>query len=228
MTNRRKSFMIAAGAASGALAAATVIGAGPANAQEVPQAPAPEQAEQAPVDGALEDAAPDAVEDAPQEAPAQETPGEDAPGEDAPGEDAPAEDDAPAPGAECGLDAEAIADETPAPADFEGEFPGWTVENVANPCGNLGAVELSTEGGTGSSPTKVVLVNAGTPTKTQPEGDATTLGQQFFDYAAIVNTAQAPAGDDANAEAPQSQSIYVWNPLAGDVISAPIPAGSTI
>lgn len=223
MTNRRKSFMIAAGAASGALAAATVIGAGPANAQEVPQAPAPEQAEQAPVDGALEDAAPDAAEDAPQDAPA-----EDAPNEDAPADDAPAEDDAPNPGAECGLDAEAIADETPAPADFEGDFPGWTVENVANPCGNLGAVELTAEGGTGSSPTKVVLVNAGTPTKTQPEGDTTTLGQQFFDYAAIVNTAQAPADDDANADAPQSQSIYVWNPLAGDVISAPIPAGSTI
>ena len=41
MNNRRKSFMIAAGAATGAMAAATVIGAGPANAQEVPEAPAP-------------------------------------------------------------------------------------------------------------------------------------------------------------------------------------------
>lgn len=213
MNNRRKSFMIAAGAATGAMAAATVIGAGPANAQEVPEAPAPEQAEQAPVDGALEDAGPAADEGTPQEAPAQ---------------DAPAGEDAAAPGAECGLDAEAIAEETPAPADFEGEFPGWVVENVASPCGNLGAVELSTDGGTGSSPTKVVLVNAGTPTKTQPEGDTTTLGQQFFDYAAVVNTAQAPAADDPNTEAPQSQSIYVWNPLAGDVISAPIPAGSTI
>lgn len=216
MNTRRKSFMIAAGAATGAMAAATVIGAGPAGAQEAPAAPAPEQAEQAPVDGALEDAAP-----------AAET--EDAPAEGAPTDEAPAEGEDPAaPGAECGLDAEAIASETPAPEDFEGDFPGWAVENVASPCGNLGAVELSTEGGTGSSPTKVVLVNAGTPTKTQPEGNTTTLGQQFFDVAAVVNEQQAPVGDDPNAEAPQTQSIYVWNPLAGDVVGAPIPAGSSI
>ena len=219
MNTRRKSFMIAAGAATGAMAAATVIGAGPAGAQEVPDAPAPEQTEQAPVDGALEDAAP-ATDEAGEEAPAADAPDE--------GEaEAPGEGDAEAPGAECGLDAEAIAEETPAPEDFEGEFPGWTVENVASPCGNLGAVELSTEGATGSSPTKVVLVNAGTPTKTQPEGN-TTLGQQFFDFAAVVNEKQAPAGEDPNAEAPQSQSIYVWNPLAGDVVGAPIPAGSSI
>ena len=213
MNTRRKSFAIAAGAATGAMAAATVIGAGPAGAQEAPAAPAPEQAEQAPVDGALEDAAPEAQQDTP--------------ADDTTGEEAPAEGDAEAPGAECGLDAEAIAEETPAPEDFEGDFPGWTVENVASPCGNLGAVELSTEGATGSSPTKVVLVNAGTPTKTQPEGN-TTLGQQFFDFAAIVNEKQAPEGDDPNAEAPQTQSIYVWNPLAGDVVGAPIPAGSSI
>lgn len=213
MNTRRKSFAIAAGAATGAMAAATVIGAGPAGAQEAPAAPAPEQAEQAPVDGALEDAAPEAQQDTP--------------ADDATGEEAPAEGDAEAPGAECGLDAEAIAEETPAPEDFEGDFPGWTVENVASPCGNLGAVELSTEGATGSSPTKVVLVNAGTPTKTQPEGN-TTLGQQFFDFAAVVNEKQAPEGDDPNAEAPQTQSIYVWNPLAGDVVGAPIPAGSSI
>lgn len=213
MNTRRKSFAIAAGAATGAMAAATVIGAGPAGAQEAPAAPAPEQAEQAPVDGALEDAAPEAQQDTP--------------ADDTTGEAAPAEGDAEAPGAECGLDAEAIAEETPAPEDFEGDFPGWTVENVASPCGNLGAVELSTEGATGSSPTKVVLVNAGTPTKTQPEGN-TTLGQQFFDFAAVVNEKQAPEGDDPNAEAPQTQSIYVWNPLAGDVVGAPIPAGSSI
>lgn len=215
MNTRRKSFAIAAGAATGAMAAATVIGAGPAGAQEAPAAPAPapEQAEQAPVDGALEDAAPEAQQDTP--------------ADDTTGEEAPAEGDAEAPGAECGLDAEAIAEETPAPEDFEGDFPGWTVENVASPCGNLGAVELSTEGATGSSPTKVVLVNAGTPTKTQPEGN-TTLGQQFFDFAAVVNEKQAPEGDDPNAEAPQTQSIYVWNPLAGDVVGAPIPAGSSI
>ena len=216
MNTRRKSFAIAAGAATGAMAAATVIGAGPAGAQEAPTGPAPEQAEQAeqaPVDGALEDAAPEAQQDTP--------------ADDATGEEAPAEGDAEAPGAECGLDAEAIAKETPAPEDFEGDFPGWTVENVASPCGNLGAVELSTEGATGSSPTKVVLVNAGTPTKTQPEGN-TTLGQQIFDFAAVVNEKQAPEGDDPNAEAPQTQSIYVWNPLAGDVVGAPIPAGSSI
>ncbi|ANI93886.1 hypothetical protein [Dietzia timorensis] len=209
MNTRRKSFAIA----TGAMAAATVIGAGPAGAQEAPAAPAPEQAEQAPVDGALEDAAPEAQQDTP--------------ADDTTGEAAPAEGDAEAPGAECGLDAEAIAEETPAPEDFEGDFPGWTVENVASSCGNLGAVELSTEGATGSSPTKVVLVNAGTPTKTQPEGN-TTLGQQFFDFAAVVNEKQAPEGDDPNAEAPQTQSIYVWNPLAGDVVGAPIPAGSSI
>ena len=196
MNTRRKSFAIAAGAATGAMAAATVIGAGPAGAQEMPAAPAPEQAEQTPVDGAT-------------------------------GEESPAEDDAEAPGAECGLDAETLAEETPAPENFEGDFPGWVVENVASPCGNLGAVELSTEGGTGSSPTKVVLVNAGNPTKTQPEGH-TSLGQQFFDFAAVVNEKQAPEGDDPNAEAPQTQSIYVWNPLAGDVVGAPIPAGSSI
>lgn len=213
MNTRRKSFAIAAGAATGAMAAAAVIGAGPAGAQEATAAPAPEQAEQAPVDGALEDAAPEAQQDTP--------------ADDTTGEEAPAEGDAEAPGAECGLDAEAIAEETPAPEDFEGDFPGWTVENVASPCGNLGAVELSTEGATGSSPTKVVLVNAGTPTKTQPEGN-TTLGQQFFDFAAVVNEKQAPEGDDPNAEAPQTQSIYVWNPLAGDVVGAPIPAGSSI
>ena len=220
MNTRRKSFMIAAGAATGAMAAATVIGAGPAGAQELPAAPAPEQAEQAPVDGALENATP--------QAPSDDAPAEDGTGEDAPAGDAPADGDTEAPGAECGLDAEAIAEETPAPADFEGDFPGWTVDSVANPCGNLGAVELSTEGATGSSPTKVVLVNAGTPTKTQPEGENTSLGQQFFDFAAIVDEKQAPVGDDPNAEAPHTQSIYVWNPLAGDVVGAPIPAGSSM
>lgn len=196
MSTRRKSFMIAAGAATGAMAAATVIGAGPAGAQEEPATGQTEQTEQAPAEGATD-------------------------------EEAPAGDDAEAPGAECGLDAEAIAEETPEPKDFDGDFPGWVVENVASPCGNLGAVELSTEGATGSSPTKVVLVNAGTPTKTQPEGN-TSLSKQFFDFAAVVNAKQAPEGDDPNAEAPQTQSIYVWNPLAGDVVGAPIPAGSSI
>lgn len=209
MNTRRKSFMIAAGAATGAMAAATVIGAGPAGAQEAPAPEQTEQTEQAPAEGATED---DTAE---------------APAGDATGEEAPAGDDAEAPGAECGLDAEAIAEETPAPADYDGEFPGWTVENVASPCGNLGAVELSAEGATGSSPTQVVLVNAGTPTKTQPEGN-TSLGQQFFDFAAVVNEKHAPEAGDPNAEAPQTQSIYVWNPLAGDVVGAPIPAGSSI
>ena len=216
MNTRRKSFMIAAGAATGAMAAATMIGAGPAGAQEAPAPEQTEQTEQAPAEGATEDGT--------AEAPAGDA---EAPAGDATGEEAPAGDDAEAPGAECGLDAEAIAEETPAPADYDGEFPGWTVENVASPCGNLGAVELSAEGATGSSPTQVVLVNAGTPTKTQPEGN-TSLGQQFFDFAAVVNEKHAPEAGDPNAEAPQTQSIYVWNPLAGDVVGAPIPAGSSI
>lgn len=216
MNTRRQSFMIAAGAATGAMAAATVIGAGPAGAQEAPAPGQTEQTEQAPAEGAPEGETP--------EAPAGDA---EAPAGDTTDEEAPAGDDAEAPGAECGLDAEAIAEETPAPADYDGEFPGWTVENVASPCGNLGAVELSAEGATGSSPTQVVLVNAGTPTKTQPEGN-TSLGKQFFDFAAVVNEKHAPEAGTPNAEAPQTQSIYVWNPLAGDVVGAPIPAGSSI
>ena len=125
------------------------------------------------------------------------------------------------PPADCAIDAEAIADETPHPI----EGVEWAVGEQGNVCGNLGYLFLETEGGTAGSPTQVVLFHRGEQTATQPAGDSRVLLGGESDFHVELRVQQEPEEGDANAEATYASTFYVWNPFAADATAVPLPAG---
>lgn len=131
------------------------------------------------------------------------------------------------PPADCAVDTQKIADETPGP--FEGV--GWTVGESGNLCGNLGYLFLETEGGTATSPTKVVLFHRGAPVATQPAADRRVLLGGHSDFHVALRIQQPPAEGEPNAAATYLSTVYVWNPFAGNGDATPIgplPAGVTL
>lgn len=125
------------------------------------------------------------------------------------------------PPADCAIDAEAIAAETPHPI----ESAEWSVGEQGNVCGNLGYLFLETKGGTASSPTQVVLFHRGEQTATQPAGDSRVLLGGESDFHVELRVQQEPEEGDANAEATYASTVYVWNPVAADATAVPLPAG---
>ena len=131
------------------------------------------------------------------------------------------------PPAGCEVDVEQVAEETPGP--FDGV--GWTVGEHGNLCGNLGYLFLETEGGTVSSPTKVLLYHHGEQVATQPGDTPRVLLGGHSDFHVALRIQQPPAEGEANADAGYLTTVYVWNPLAGDGDATPIgplPPGITI
>lgn len=118
----------------------------------------------------------------------------------------------------CEVDLDALAAETPPP-----DFPGWQVTDSSDLCGNLGFAVLDTAGGTGSSPTAVVLMHRGEPVPTQPGGEQPAQVLDASDFHVIVETRGAPDPDDANAEAPTTATMYLWNPFDSDVVPIRLP-----
>ncbi len=129
------------------------------------------------------------------------------------------------PSAGCSVDVDRLADQTPAPANH----PGWSAEQTANVCGNLGYVFLETKGGTGSSPTKVVLFHRGEPVATQPAANARVLLGGTSDFHVALRVQQPPAAGEPNAAAGYLTTVYAWNPFIADASPiGPLPAGINI
>ena len=131
------------------------------------------------------------------------------------------------PPADCAVDVAKVADETPGPFDDV----GWTVGEHGNLCGNLGYLFLETEGGTVTSPTKVLLYHRGEQVATQPAGEVRTLLGGHSDFHVALRIQQPPAEGEPNAAATYLTTVYVWNPFAGNGDASPIgplPAGITV
>lgn len=131
------------------------------------------------------------------------------------------------PPADCDVDVEQVADQTPGP------FPdvGWTVGETGNLCGNLGYVFLETEGGTASSPTEVLLYHHGEQVATQPGDTPRVLLGAHSDFHVELRIQQEPEDGQANADAEYLSTVYVWNPFAGDGDATPVgplPPGMTL
>lgn len=128
------------------------------------------------------------------------------------------------PPAGCGVDVHKVAEQTPGP------FPGvdWAVGHSANLCGNLGFIFLETQGGTVSSPTKVLLYHRGEPVTTQPGNTPRVLLGKHSDFHVELRIQQEPPAGEPNANATYLSTVYVWNPFAGAGDATPIgplPAG---
>ena len=131
------------------------------------------------------------------------------------------------PPAGCEVDVNRVAEETPGP--FEGV--GWTVGQHANLCGNLGYLFLETEGGTVSSPTKVLLFHHGEQVATQPGDTPRVLLGGTSDFHVALRIQQDPGPGRPNAETEYLTTVYVWNPFAGEGDATPIgplPPGITV
>lgn len=127
----------------------------------------------------------------------------------------------------CSVDVERIADQTPGP------FPGvgWVVGQQGNLCGELGYLFLETDGGTTSSPTRVVLFHRGEQVVTQPGQTPRVLLGQHSDFHVELRIQQEPAAGQPNADATYLSTVYVWNPFAGAGDATPIgplPPGMTL
>lgn len=126
--------------------------------------------------------------------------------------------------ADCAVDTQRIADETPGP--FEGVK--WTVGENGNLCGELGYLFLETERGTASSPTKVMLFHRGQPVATQPGDGVRVLLGGHSDFHVSLKVQQPLPEDQPSAAATYLTTVYVWNPFAGAGDATPIgplPAG---
>lgn len=123
----------------------------------------------------------------------------------------------PLPG-DCEVDTQKIADETPGPF----EDVGWTVGANDNLCGELGYLFLETEGGTGSSPTKVLLFHRGETVATQPRDDVRVLLGGTSDFHVSLKFAQPLPEDQPNVNRDYATTVYVWNPFAGEGDASPV------
>ena len=126
----------------------------------------------------------------------------------------------------CSVDVQRIAAET------SGPFPGvgWSVGQQGNLCGELGFLFLETAGGTGSSPTRVVLFHRGSPVHTQPGNTPRVLLGSHGDFHVELRIQQPPPNDLPNAFAPYESTVFVWNPFAGagDATRIDMPPGMTL
>lgn len=99
-------------------------------------------------------------------------------------------------------------------------FPdrGWVVWRTGNLCGTLGYAELATEGGTGSSPTQLLLYNDGEFLGTGIRCNA--LGEVSGSTADSVTVGYRwPIGDDSNANMRGRATVtYQWNGSSVDMI----------
>lgn len=126
------------------------------------------------------------------------------------------------PPADCSVDAAQVAQDTPAPENMP-EFPGWTVTDRSDPCGNLGYIVLDTRGGTVSSPSTVLLYHRGVPVATQPEAGLPAEVTGHSDFHVVVEQWTAPPPGGANADAPSHSTVFVWNPFTSDVAPIRLP-----
>lgn len=122
------------------------------------------------------------------------------------------------PPADCDVDTQRFADETPGP------FPGvgWTVGANGNLCGELGYLFLETDGGTGSSPTKVLLFHRGHPVPTQPADDVRVLLGGHSNNHVSLKFQQPLPEDTPIADTSYLTTVYVWNPFAGPGDATPV------
>lgn len=95
---------------------------------------------------------------------------------------------------------------------------GWTVWQTGNLCGSLGYAELATAGGTGSSPTQLLLYNNGEFLGTGIRCNA--LGEVSGSTADSVTVGYRwPIGDDSNANMRGRATVtYQWNGSSVDMI----------
>ena len=124
----------------------------------------------------------------------------------------------------CDIDPEQVAADTPGPIP---DLPdvGWTVGAHNDLGSNVGYLFLETEGGTGSSPTKVLLYHHCELTGTQPAGDARKVLGSESPFHVSVGEWHAPPEGEPNAAATFDYTVYVWNPVANDMTGIDVPFG---
>lgn len=94
----------------------------------------------------------------------------------------------------------------------------WAVWSTGNLCGTLGYAELVTKGGTGSSPTQLLLYNEGRFLGTGIKCNA--LGQvTSSNYDSVTVGYRWPVGDDSNANMTGRASVtFRWNGSSVDML----------
>ena len=101
-------------------------------------------------------------------------------------------------------------------------FPdrGWTVYSSSNLCGTLGYAELATQGGTGSSPTQLLLYNYGEFLGTGISCNA--LGQVIGSTDQSVSVEYRwPEPGDSNADmSGRANVMFQWNGSSVDMVGA--------
>lgn len=119
----------------------------------------------------------------------------------------------------------------PVSADAAGIAPplpgeSWTVWQTGNLCGTLGYAELATAGGTGSSPTQLLLYNEGRFLGTGIRCNA--LGQVTSSNAGSVTVQYRwPVGNDSNANmSGRAVVVFQWNGSSVDMIGS-LPTEAT-
>lgn len=125
----------------------------------------------------------------------------------------------------CDIDPAQVAADTPGPFPDRPEV-GWTVGEHNDLGSNVGYLFLETEGGTGSSPTKVLLYHHCelTGTQTSDKSARRVLGSSS-QFHVSVGEWHAPPEGEPNAAATFDYTVYVWNPVANDMTGIDVPFG---
>lgn len=124
----------------------------------------------------------------------------------------------------CDIDLQQIADSTPHP--LEGSH--WKVGDHNDLGSNLGYLFLKTASGTASSPTTVFLFHHCAKTPTQPPAEDNQTQQilgSSSPFHVSLGVMHSELSGGTTATAPHLYTVYVWNPLAGDVIPIDLPEG---
>lgn len=118
---------------------------------------------------------------------------------------------------ECSASSVPVATDT---ASIAPPFPdrSWSVTQTNNLCGSLGYAELATSGGTGSSPTQLLLYNEGELLGTGIRCNA--LGQVTGSTNNSVSVQYRwPVGKDSNADmSGRADVTFQWNGSSVDMI----------
>ena len=118
---------------------------------------------------------------------------------------------------ECSSSSVSVATDS---ASIAPPFPdrSWSVTQTSNLCGSLGYVELATSGGTGSSPTQLLLYNEGKLLGTGIRCNA--LGQVTGSTDDSVSVQYRwPVGNDSNANmSGRADVTFQWNGSSVDMI----------
>lgn len=129
-----------------------------------------------------------------------------------------------APPVQCDIDVDALAADHPVPEEWQDWHPGWVAGPSGNLGGDLGYLILDTAGGTGSSPSDVILFHRCEPTATQPAGHTRAVAGAATNFSVSIGRQRAEESA-ANAELPVDYTMWVWNPLTGDAQGIPLPPG---